>query len=412
MADHQDTASAPGRRLHFSRRTEWNASPNQLSQAVAQARAAGQQLLDLSESNPTRCGLQYDEPAIFAAFQNRGILSYQPEPRGLEVARRAVASYYAEHGVDVSPDQLVLTTSTSEAYSFLFRLLCDPGDEVLVPTPSYPLFEFLATVDDVVLRSYELVYHDGWQIDFASLNAAATNRTRAVMLVHPNNPTGSFVKQHEAEQLNEFCTAGGLALIVDEVFLDYRLPDTDAARMATGGKQGSFASNDAVLTFTLSGLSKIAALPQMKAAWIITSGPEKQKDHALERLEIIADTFLSMSTPVQLALPQLLEQRRTSVPQLLERTTQNLAELDRQLAQQRLIERLRVEGGWYAVLRVPATQSDEDWAIALVQKAQVLVHPGHFYDFHRDGFLVLSLITPEATFRESLARTLRVIAGS
>lgn len=405
----QHTGSTPGRKPRFSRRTEWNSASNQLSEAIARARAAGKALLDLTESNPTRCDLQYGEREILAAFQNRGIFSYQPEPRGLEVARAAVARYYADQGVEISADYLTLTTSTSEAYSFLFPLLCDPGDEVLVPTPSYPLFEFLAGLDDVVLRPYELVYHDGWQIDFGSLLAAHSARTRALMVVHPNNPTGSFVKQHEAEQLNEFCAARGLALIVDEVFLDYALPQNEGH--ASARNAASYASNRDVLTFTLSGLSKIAALPQMKAAWIVTSGPEKQRRDALVRLEIIADTFLSMSTPIQLALPQLLDQRRTVVPQLVARVIANLAELDRQLASQRLVERLRVEGGWYIVVRVPVTRSDEELAIELVEEQQVVAHPGHFYDFHRDGFLVLSLISVENVFREGIERLLRFLAS-
>jgi alanine-synthesizing transaminase len=400
-------AAAPGgRSAHFSSRTAWNIAANRLSQVVARIKHAGGSLLDLSESNPTRCEFEFDESAILAAFQNPGTLKYQPDPRGLEIARAAVTRYYADHSIPVAPDDLILTTSTSEAYSFLFRLLCDAGDEVLAPTPSYPLFEFLAGLDDVALRSYELVYHDGWQIDFASLSAAMTDRTRAVMLVNPNNPTGSFVKRHEAEQLNGFCVARRLALIADEVFLDYAVPSRSADEF-------SFVANPHVLTFTLSGLSKIAAMPQMKAAWIVVSGPEEPRRAALERLEVIADTFLSMSTPVQLAMPQLLEQRQTVLPQIRTRISQNLGELDRQLAGHNtrgLVERLHVEGGWYAVLRVPVTQSDEELAVALVEREQVLVHPGHFYDFHRDGYLVVSLITPEEAFREGIGRILRLIS--
>jgi aspartate/methionine/tyrosine aminotransferase len=370
--------------------------------AVAAARSAGAELLDLSESNPTRSGLQYDAAAILRSFQHQSILNYAPDPRGLHSARAAVAGYYAELGVAADPSDIILTTSTSEAYSFLFRLLCNPGDEVLVPQPSYPLFEFLAALDDVNLRPYELVYHDGWQIDFASLDSALTQRTRAVMLVNPNNPTGSYVKPGELNQLNALCAEHGLALIADEVFFDYA--------WAVAEHRRSFAQNNAVLTFTLSGLSKIAALPQMKAAWIIVFGPEEQTHAALERLEIVADTFLSMSTPVQLALPQLLDQRRTVVPQLLRRIASNLAELDRQLTAHNLVERLHIEGGWYATLRVPVTRSDEDLAVALVEQERVLVHPGHFYDFHRDGYLVLSLITPEEAFHKGVVRLLRFIS--
>src|SRR5579884_2481912 len=391
----------------FSRRTAWDLACNPLAQAVARAGSDGRRLLDLTESNPTRCGLHYDEQAILRAFSNPGALAYAPEPRGMHSARAAVGAYYAEHGAHLDAGQLLLTTSTSEAYSFLFRLLCDPGESVVVPAPSYPLLEFLATLDDVDLESYELVYHDGWQIDFTSLAAACSSRTRAVMLVHPNNPTGSYVKPHEAEQLNEFCAARRLALIVDEVFLDYALSPPPG----TGRDVFTFARNREVLTFTLSGLSKIAALPQMKAAWMAVSGPPAQQLAALERLEVIADTFLSMSTPVQLALPHLLEQRRTIVPQLTERVQKNLAELDRRLAAQQAVERLAIEGGWYAVLRIPAAGADDDFAVALVERAGVMVHPGHFYDFRREGYVVVSLITSEDVFAEGIALTVAAAAA-
>nr|UXE46255.1 putative aspartate aminotransferase [uncultured bacterium] len=418
MANGSEKGRTQLRRPLFSQRTSWTTQTNPLSQAVAAARSAGAALLDLSESNPTRCGFEYDAIRILDAFHHQGILGYAPDPRGLHSARAAVAAYYAGLGIAADPGDIILTTSTSEAYSFLFRLLSNPGDQVLVPQPSYPLFEFLATLDDVVLRPYELVYHEGWQIDLASLHSALTERTCAVMLVNPNNPTGSYVKSQELDPLNALCAQHGLALIADEVFFDYALPIAESQRPMPPSSaeppakavHQSFAQNDSALTFTLSGLSKIAALPQMKAAWIVVSGPEDQKHASLERLEIIADTFLSMSAPVQLALPQLLDQRRTVVPQLLQRIAKNLAELDRQLALHNLVERLRIEGGWYVILRVPATRSDEELAVALVKRERVLVHPGHFYEFHRDGYLVLSLITPEEAFQEGLARLLRFIS--
>jgi len=403
MANGSEKSRAQSRRPFFSQRTGWTTQSNPLTMAVAAARSTGAELLDLSESNPTRSGLQYDAAAILRSFQHQSILNYAPDPRGLHSARAAVAAYYAELAIVADPGHIILTTGTSEAYSFLFRLLCNPGDEVLVPQPSYPLFEFLAALDDVTLRPYELVYHDGWQIDFPSLASTLTERTRAVMLVNPNNPTGSYVKPRELNQLNALCVEHGLALIADEVFFDYALA-------VAGDHRRSFAQNHAALTFTLSGLSKIAALPQMKAAWVVVSGPGDQTHAALERLDVIADTFLSMSTPVQLALPQLLDQRRTVVPQLLRRIASNLAELDRQLTAQHLVERLHIEGGWYATLRVPVTRSDEDLAVALVEQERVLVHPGHFYDFHRDGYLVLSLITPEEAFLEGVVRLLRFIS--
>jgi alanine-synthesizing transaminase len=381
----------------FSDRTSWKLARNRLTQTLDEIRQSGKEILDLTASNPTRVGLHYDAMAILAALGSPHALDYDPQPKGLRTARGAVAAYYGtDH--DLDPERIVLTTSTSEGYSFAFRLLCNPGDEVLVPKPSYPLFEFLADLQDVRLVPYPLIYDQGWQIDFHSLEKAVTARTRAVVVVHPNNPTGSYVKGDERQELNEICRGRGLALIADEVFLDY----------GNGGqKHLSFTGNAEVLTLTLSGLSKISALPQMKVAWIVTSGPRHEVERATARLEIIADTYLSMNAPVQWAAETLLEQRKDIQRQLRARVRENLAELDRQIADQKSCERLRAEGGWYAVLRVPVTQSDEDLCIALLQRESVLVHPGHFYDFPSDGYLVLSLITKEQDFKQGMRRTLR-----
>jgi alanine-synthesizing transaminase len=386
----------------FSSRTNWKLAPNRFSIALEEVRAAGSMVLDLTLSNPTRAGLRYDAAAIRAALANPEAMDYDPQPKGLLIAREAVAGYYREqHGIrGLDARHLILTTSTSEGYSYVSRLLCNPGDELLVPKPSYPLFEFLADLQDVTLAPYPLIYDHGWQMDFHSLEKAVTPRTRAVVVVHPNNPSGSFVQEHEFGPLNEFCRKHGLALIVDEVFLDY-VHDQAARRSCAG--------NHDVLTFTLSGLSKISALPQMKVAWIAASGPEEQVEQALGRLEVIADTYLSMNAPIQYAVPVLLEQRHGIQPQLMDRVLANLAELDRQLAGQKACERLSVEGGWYVVLRVPVTQSDENLAIALLRKKQVAVHPGHFFDFPGDGYLVLSLITPEAEFAEGVGRVLEIV---
>ncbi|HLW88791.1 MAG TPA: pyridoxal phosphate-dependent aminotransferase [Terriglobales bacterium] len=381
----------------FSRRTDWKLTPNRFTQA--QQEAHGREVLDLTISNPTRAGLRYDEKAILISLSNPAALDYDPQPKGLLSARQAIADYYEQQ---IDPESLLLTTSTSEGYSFVFRLLCNPEDEVLVPKPSYPLFEFLADLQDVKLVPYPLLYDHGWQIDFPSLEKAVTPRTRAVVLVHPNNPTGSYVSKAERDALNRFCREQNLAILVDEVFLDYA---------HDGASHPSFASNKDVLTFTLSGISKISALPQMKLAWIAASGPAGQLHPALSRLEIIADTYLSLTAPVQLAAPVLLDQRKQIQPQLLDRVRTNLAELDRQLAQQKASERLAVEGGWYAILRVPATRSDEDLAIEILRQASVLVHPGHFYDFPRDGYLVLSLITQPGQFRDGIARLLKLLAA-
>jgi aspartate/methionine/tyrosine aminotransferase len=381
----------------FAERTNWNLAGNRLSEALARHRAGGKRLLDLTASNPTECGFAYDTDAILAALRNPAALRYEPNSKGLESARLAVKLYYSARGVAISVEDIVLTTSTSEAYSFVFRLLCNPGDELLIPAPSYPLFGFLADIQDVKLVRYPLVYDHGWQIDFHSLQQAITPRTRGVIAVNPNNPTGHFVKEKELAKLNELCAARGMALIADEVFLDFALSD---ARRVT------FAGNTGALTFAMSGLSKIAGLPQMKMAWVVASGPSELKRQAMERLEVIADTYLSPNAPVQLATPVFLAQRHGFQRQLLARVGRNLAELDRQLAVREVCSRLEVEGGWYAVVRVPATRSDEELAIDLLTREGVYVHPGHFFDFATAGYLVLSLIAREEEFAEGGRRVL------
>jgi alanine-synthesizing transaminase len=387
----------------FSRRTEWRLAPNRFSQEIERAHAAGQRLLDLSISNPTRAGISYDGKAIVASLANPGVLDYDPQPKGAPSAREAVAEYYLRRGDIVSVNQLILTASTSEGYSHVFRLLANAGEEVLIPKPSYPLFDFLADLQDVKLLPYPLIYDHGWQIDFHSLASAVTPATRAIVLVNPNNPTGSYVSEKERKELNEICREHNLALIVDEVFLDYSLG---------ASRYPSFAANNDALTFTLSGLSKISALPQMKLGWVAVSGPADLATIAMDRLEVIADTYLSVSAPVQLAASTLLGQRTLIQPQIAERTRRNLDLLDEQIANQKACTRLCVQGGWYAVLRVPVTQSDEDLAITLLREHSVLVHPGHFYDFPQDGYLVLSLITPQEEFREGIARILEVFANN
>jgi alanine-synthesizing transaminase len=377
----------------FAERTNWNLETNRLSEALAQYRASGKPLLDLTASNPTECGFRYDGETVLRALSNPAALSYKPDPKGLQTARRAVSACYAARGNDVPVEDILLTTSTSEAYSFVFRTICNPGDELLVPAPSYPLFGFLADIQDVRLARYPLVYDYGWQIDFHALEQAITPRTRGVIVVHPNNPTGHFTKPTEVTSLNEICSVRQMALIADEVFLDFVLSERRPA---------SFSANTAALTFTLSGLSKISGLPQMKAAWLVTSGLEQLKTQAVARLEVIADTYLSMNAPVQLAIPVLLEQRHSFQKQLMARVRKNLTELDRQLAGQKSCSRLEVEGGWYAVLRVPAGRSDEDLTIELLTAKGVYVHPGHFYDFPSDGYLIVSLITQEQQFAEGV----------
>ena len=388
----------------FSKRTDWKLAPNRLTEARQEVLAEGKEILDLVASNPTRVGLNFDADAILASLSQPESLDYDPQPKGLLSARKAIAAYYREQhdAYDVDPENIVLTTSTSEGYSYLFRLLCNPDDEILVPKPSYPLFEFLGDLEDVRLVPYPLLYDHGWQIDFGSLYKAVTHHTRAIVAVHPNNPTGSYVHAEEVAPLNSFCREYGLALIVDEVFLDHA---------HDGAPRATFAANQEVLTFTLSGLSKISALPQMKVAWATASGPVEQVSMAISRLEVIADTFLSMNAPIQLATPTLLEHRHKVQPVLLDRLRSNLEELDRQLAKHSKCKRLEVEGGWYAVLRVPVTQTDEELAIEILRDCSVLVHPGHFYDFPNDGYLVVSLIAPTDQFREGMHRVLETAEG-
>ena len=314
----------------FSRRTDWKLEKTAYAAALERLRADGKPIFDLTASNPTTCGFEYDRAAILAALSRPECLEYEPDPRGLLTARAAVVAYYAAAAAaKISAERIFLTTSTSEAYSYLFRLHCDPGAEILIAQPSYPLFDFLGDLDDVRLVPYPLFYDHGWHIDIAALKERITSRTRAVVVVHPNNPTGHFTSQAERNLLEGICEEHGLVLIVDEVFLDYALDTKDAGENV----HASFSSGEhPVLTYVLSGLSKVAGLPQMKAAWIAAFGPESLLDTATARLEMIADTFLSMNAPVQHAMPYLLANRVGVQQQIVQRVRTNLAELDRRLA--------------------------------------------------------------------------------
>lgn len=391
--------------MQFSRRTAWDTQETELAQALTQRQNSGLPLLDLTASNPTRCGFTYDEAASLSVLTSPEALVYDPNPRGMLTARQAVAAYYADHGASIDTQQIFLTTSTSEAYSYLFRLLCNPDDEILIAQPSYPLFDFLAQLDDVRLAPYPLFYDHGWRLDVAALRAQISPRTRAIALVHPNNPTGHFTKEDERRELEAICAEHNLALIVDEVFLDYAIRDDDGIGSDPGK---SFACGEhPVPTFILSGLSKIAALPQMKAAWIAALGPQPELSSALDRLEIIADTFLSINAPIQSALPSWLAARGHLQSQITNRLDQNLRTLDRLLSQQEMITRLEVEAGWYAILRVPALLPGDELAIRLIREDGVSVHPGHFFGFRGDGWLVVSLLTPEAQFQSGMDAILR-----
>ncbi len=389
--------------MTFSRRTAWEREVTALSAAVMVRRAAGLPLLDLAASNPTHCGFSYDAADILAPLATEHSLRYDPEALGLPEARAAVCDYYCEHGAVVQPGQICLTTSTSEAYSFLFRLLCDPCDEVLIARPSYPLFDFLADLDDVRLVTYPLFYDHGWQTEPGALAARISERTRAIVVVHPNNPTGHYTSLAERAELERLCVQHSLALIVDEVFLDYPLRAASPSFVH---------AEHPALTFVLSGLSKVAALPQMKASWIVTLGPERQREEALARLELIADTFLSMNAPVQHALGPWLSGRATLQQQIRDRSLANLVRLDDLLATSVPISRLELEAGWCAVLRVPALGpgSDDELVLALVKRWGVLVHPGHYYGFSGEGWLVVSLLPPMHVFKQGMESIVAVCA--
>lgn len=380
----------------LSSRTGWDTGETAWAKLLRERRAAGLPILDLTASNPTRCGFAYDAEAILGALESPAALDYDPNPNGLPRAREAVAGYYTGHGAAVDPEHIFLTTSTSEAYSYLFRLLCDPGDEVLIAQPSYPLFDFLADLDDVRLVPYPLFYDYGWHLDPAALRERITPRTRAIALVHPNNPTGHYTKEAERVVLEEICAEYGLALIVDEVFLDYPLG---------GVAERSFcAGSHPELTFVLSGLSKVAGLPQMKAAWIACFGPRPALDGALVRLEVIADTFLSMNAPVQCAMPGWLAGRGAIQDQICMRIRGNLQVLDEAFPAGSRVVRLAAEAGWYAVLRVPAMVKDEETALRLLAEYVVAVHSGDFFGFSESGWLVVSLLPETHCFNNGISK--------
>jgi alanine-synthesizing transaminase len=383
--------------MRFSKRTEWNLEENELTAAVREHVADGRELVDLTVSNPTACEFEYEPERLFEVLSESAAARYEPISLGTVAARNAVVGYYRDSGAEIAVERICLTTSTSEAYSFLFRLLCDPGDEVLIARPSYPLFEFLAQLDDVQLREYPLLYdpnadeQHGWSIDLHSLEAMITDRTRAVIVVHPNNPTGNFASDAEREALERVCAERGLALIVDEVFLDYPIGAKEFRSFAVG--------DSSCLTFVLSGISKVCGLPQMKASWIAACGPSDLVEDAMSRVEVIADTFLSMNAQVQFALPIWIEQRHGLQAQIRARCRANLQSLDARLMDSSA-QRLMVEGGWTAVVRVPRTVAGLPFVEAALERG-VLVQPGEFYGLP-EGRIVLSLLTPCAIWERGL----------
>jgi alanine-synthesizing transaminase len=378
---------------------------NRLTEAVRRRRDAGLPIINLTESNPTRAGFDYPRDMLAALGDPRG-LTYEPHSLGLPEARRAVAADYLRRSIIVDPDRVALTASTSEAYSILFKLLAAPGDEVLVPRPSYPLFDHLAALDGLVARPYDLEYHGAWSIDLPSVDAALGPRTRAILLVSPNNPTGSFTGREELDYLADICAARDVAVIADEVFADYELV------AGAGHRGGSVLTRGDVLAFGLGGLSKSIGLPQAKLGWIVVAGPAALADEALKRLELICDTYLSVSTPVQLAAAALLERGAVIRTQIETRIGANYREALEQIARAPSCRALTAEGGWSLVVQVPTFRSEEDLVVDLVDRHGVLVHPGYFFDFHRESFLVISLLPPEGSFAEGVSRLLASAASS
>ncbi|MDY0110970.1 MAG: pyridoxal phosphate-dependent aminotransferase [Candidatus Krumholzibacteria bacterium] len=382
----------------FSQRTAWTRQLNALAIAVTERRAAGLPLDDLTVSNPTACGLAYPFADLREALARGASAPYAPEPRGLLSAREAVCAAYAAEGLTVAPDDLFLTASTSEAYAHVFALLCDPGDEVLVPVPSYPLFDYLLQLACARPVAYPLRYAGGWQIDQAALRAAATARTRAVIAVAPHNPAGVYLANDDRDALAGFCAERSLALVVDEVFRDY--PHAAAAPVPV---PPSTAGERRCVTFTLNGISKSLGLPQYKLGWIAVSGPAAARQEATTRLEIVADTYLSAGTPVQAALPALMTVGAAVRAAIAQRIRANLAVLAEATGGDSPLSRLRAEGGWSAILRVPGSRPDEDLAVSLVERHGVLVHPGHFFDLPARGYLVVSLLADPGALARGLA---------
>lgn len=394
----------------FSRRTAFERFENEISLHLGRRRAAGLPILDLTESNPTsQRGLGPDQPFLARALSAPGIDRYAPDPCGLPVTRQAIADDMASRGLTVSPESIIVTASTSEAYAYVFKLLADPGDEILAPCPSYPLFEFLAGLESLRLGFYRLGYDGEWFIDFDALRKAVTPRTRAVIAVSPGNPTGAYLKRHELHRLSRFCAERGLALICDEVFFDYAL-DADMSGTASALED----CEGDCLRFVLSGLSKIALSPQIKIGWLAVRGPDALTAEALRRLEVTADAYLSASTPAQLAVPVILKERlriQAGMKARLRRSLDALKTLRSSLSSAAW-EPLRTEGGWNACLRLPRTRTEEEWVISLLEDEGVLVHPGYFFDFPEEAFVTVSLLAAPDVFDEGIRRIADHVAQS
>jgi len=398
--------SHPKQCVTFAQRTQWPLQKNPLTQRLAALRDAGQEILDLTVSNPTQCGFPVDSQATLSPLSDHRNISYEPCPHGILEAREALCRFYAARGFDLAPERIFLTASTSEAYAFLFRLLADPGDSVLFPQPSYPLFDFLGGLNDVAVRYYPLIYEKRWRPDLEMFQSALEPGTRAVVVVNPNNPTGSFIRRQDFSVMAELCTKRGIPIISDEVFYDYRLND--------GQNPVTLLDSRGNLTFVLGGLSKALALPQMKLAWVIINGPDGICRQACERLEIIADTYLSAATPIQNALKSWLTLQPKVSKMIMKRLRHNYATMQSVFGTERLGQCLETEGGWNAVARLPMSCQEESFVLGLLQEQKVLVYPGFFFDFREEPVIVVSLLPDEKIFQEAMARLqkqIKVVIG-
>ncbi len=388
-------------RFSFANRTQWPLAFNELTRLSERLKKSGRPVINLTESNPTNCGFSYPKEKLLRALCTSKNLCYEPSPQGIATARQAVSGYYRKKNLKVSASDIFLTSSTSEGYSFLFRLLLNPGEKILVPAPSYPLFEFLARLNDCQVESYPLVYDDGWCVDGHALQERLLPQVRAVVLVNPNNPTSSVISNEERIRLNKICSKNKTAIICDEVFLDYGF-DGRLDRF-------SLANNRDALTFVLSGISKTLALPQMKIGWIVATGPKQLVSEAKGRLEIISDTYLSVNTPSQNALGDWLKLQLVLTQEILRRIRQNRAMLAACLREGPSCQCLKADGGWYAVVRLPSVMSEEQWALKFLNNDSVFIHPGYFFDFSGGSFIVLSLLLPQRAFQEGVRRIVKRI---
>jgi alanine-synthesizing transaminase len=380
----------------YSRRLPWSSPLNSYSSRITELRQSGAALLDLTSSNPTACSFRYPHERIASAFRNISNFEYQPDPLGEPAAREVVRAYYSARNLEVDCDRILLTASTSEAYGQLFKLLCDPGDEILIPLPSYPLFEYLASLESVRTVPYWLRYDGSWHIDFHALESRVGERTKGIVVVNPNNPTASFLKQEETDRLFDIAKRRGLALIADEVFFDYGLGERD-------GRTTTFVHRDDALSFSLNGLSKAAGMPQMKLGWMVINGPPAVRKIARERLGLILDTYLSVNTPVQRALPELMEIGMEIQQQIQWRIRDNYRRIEEKLAGSSA-HPLHTEGGWCSIVRLPRTRSEEAWLETLLTEYELVVQPGYFFDMPGEPYVVLSLLTSPEVFDVGLER--------